>query len=355
MEIAKLNPLLVGESAGLRTGPRWPPRLWVKSGLEHDVVGQTLLPPWEDRPREDRGMGWRPQASSAPCGAWSEDGPSPPGAIAACPRSVPSVPSLSTQRRQPLPTRPLVHCTVPVAMVVALGSRPELRWGETNVCGTSASPPCTFLSQLASVQEATEGCPQQGTPSVQGLWRVDLEVHSGVLSRVVTLWKRLEAEPSQSGPGQGRWEEGCVVPGWCAVGTHWEMVPVVLALITHCRSVILKGTRTMLTFSPSSRKLSGYTRWWVVLLPTSASNPAVGALFILGEEGRESAVRLGVTCPGVAGHRALALDAPRPGECPLLPWASASSHGDGTAKGSTTADGLSCVTPTGLPQSYHGP
>lgn len=62
------------------------------------------------------------------------------------------------------------------------------------------------------------------------------------------------------------------------------ILPVVVALITHCRSVVLKGTRTMLTFSPSSRKLSGYTRWWVVRLPTSASKPTVGALFILGGE-----------------------------------------------------------------------
>lgn len=76
-------------------------------------------------------------------------------------------------------------------------------------------------------------------------------------------------------------------------GTYWEMVPVVVALITHCRSVVLKGTRTMLTFSASSRKLSGYTRWWVVLLPTSASNPAVGALFILGGGGREDRHRTG--------------------------------------------------------------
>lgn len=44
----------------------------------------------------------------------------------------------------------------------------------------------------------------------------------------------------------------------------------------------------MLTFSPSSRKLSGYTRWWVVLLPTSASKPTVGALFILGGEENEA-------------------------------------------------------------------
>lgn len=65
------------------------------------------------------------------------------------------------------------------------------------------------------------------------------------------------------------------------------MVPVVVALMTHSRSVVLKGTRTMLTFSASSRKLSGYTRWWVVLLPTWASNPAVGALFILGGGGRD--------------------------------------------------------------------
>lgn len=83
------------------------------------------------------------------------------------------------------------------------------------------------------------------------------------------------------------------------------MVPVVVALITHCRSVILKGTRTMLTFSPSSRKLSGYTRWWVVLLPTSASKPTVGALFILGGEknwvcGKDA--RIGVTCVVTAGE-----------------------------------------------------
>lgn len=57
-------------------------------------------------------------------------------------------------------------------------------------------------------------------------------------------------------------------PSRCPQGTYWEMVPVVVALTTHSRSVVLKGTRTMLTFSPSSRKLSGYTRWWVVLLPT---------------------------------------------------------------------------------------
>lgn len=65
------------------------------------------------------------------------------------------------------------------------------------------------------------------------------------------------------------------------------MVPVVVALTTHSKSMVLKGTRIMLTLSPSSRKLSGYTRWWVVFVPTSASNPAVGALFILGEKGRK--------------------------------------------------------------------
>lgn len=70
-------------------------------------------------------------------------------------------------------------------------------------------------------------------------------------------------------------------------GTYWEMVPLVVALITHSRSTVLKGTRTMLTFSASSLKLSGYTRWWVVFLPTSASNPAVGALFILAGGGRD--------------------------------------------------------------------
>lgn len=70
------------------------------------------------------------------------------------------------------------------------------------------------------------------------------------------------------------------------------MVPVVVALITHCRSVVLKGTRTMLTFSPSSRKLSGYTRWWVVLLPTSASKPTVGALFILGGDVKGHMLRM---------------------------------------------------------------
>lgn len=83
------------------------------------------------------------------------------------------------------------------------------------------------------------------------------------------------------------------------------MVPVVVALMTHCRSMVLKGTRTMLTSSPSSRKLSGYTRWWVVLLPTSASKPAVGALFILGGEknrahGKDA--RVGVTCVVTAGE-----------------------------------------------------
>lgn len=71
-------------------------------------------------------------------------------------------------------------------------------------------------------------------------------------------------------------------------GTYWEMVPVVVALTTHSRSRVLKGTSTMLTFSASSRKLSGYTKWWVVLLPTSASNPVVGALFILEEKGENT-------------------------------------------------------------------
>lgn len=69
------------------------------------------------------------------------------------------------------------------------------------------------------------------------------------------------------------------------------MVPVVVALTTHSRSRTLKGTRTMLTLWASSLKLSGYMRWWVVLLPTSTSNPAVGALFILGE-GREDMCRI---------------------------------------------------------------
>ena len=78
-------------------------------------------------------------------------------------------------------------------------------------------------------------------------------------------------------------------PGRSHEGPYWEMVPVVVALITHSRSTVLKGTRTMLTFSASSLKLSGYTRWWVVFLPTSASNPAVGALFILrGRERRQA-------------------------------------------------------------------
>lgn len=66
---------------------------------------------------------------------------------------------------------------------------------------------------------------------------------------------------------------------------------MVVALTTQSRSMVLKGTRIMLTFSASSLKLSGYTRWWVVLLPTSASNPAVGALFILGGRGREDTCR----------------------------------------------------------------
>lgn len=70
------------------------------------------------------------------------------------------------------------------------------------------------------------------------------------------------------------------------------MVPVVVALTTHSRSVVLKGTRTMLTFSASSLKLSGYTRWWVVLLPTSISKPAVGALFILGGKGQRDTHRI---------------------------------------------------------------
>lgn len=86
------------------------------------------------------------------------------------------------------------------------------------------------------------------------------------------------------------------------------MVPVVVALITHCRSVVLKGTRTMLTFSPSSRKLSGYTRWWVVRLPTSASKPTVGALFILGEEKNRVLSKdagVGVTCVVTAGDSLL--------------------------------------------------
>lgn len=84
----------------------------------------------------------------------------------------------------------------------------------------------------------------------------------------------------------------------CPEGTYWEMVPVVVALTTHSRSVVLKGTRTMLTFSASSRKLSGYTRWWVVLLPTSASNPAVGALFILGGGRREELLSQGTGSEG---------------------------------------------------------
>lgn len=90
------------------------------------------------------------------------------------------------------------------------------------------------------------------------------------------------------------------------------MVPVVVALTTHSRSRILKGTRTMLTFSASSLKLSGYTRWWVVLLPTSTSNPMVGALFILEGEGGEDrrhitwSPTLGASCdlrPAPSFHR----------------------------------------------------
>lgn len=86
---------------------------------------------------------------------------------------------------------------------------------------------------------------------------------------------------SSEGPGKGPSNRR---PG----GTYWEMVPVVVALTTHSRSRVLKGTSTMLTFSASSRKLSGYTKWWVVLLPTSASNPVVGALFILEEKGENT-------------------------------------------------------------------
>lgn len=63
--------------------------------------------------------------------------------------------------------------------------------------------------------------------------------------------------------------------------TYCLMVPVVRALITHCRSRVLKGISTRLV--PLSRflALSGYSTWCVVLVPTSSSKPSVSAWFIL--------------------------------------------------------------------------
>lgn len=59
------------------------------------------------------------------------------------------------------------------------------------------------------------------------------------------------------------------------------MVPVVRALIIHWRSRVLNGISTILVLLSKSLALSGYMTWWVVLVPTSTSKPAVGAWFIL--------------------------------------------------------------------------
>lgn len=59
------------------------------------------------------------------------------------------------------------------------------------------------------------------------------------------------------------------------------MVPVVRALIIHCRSRVLKGTSTRLVPLSRSLALSGYITWCVVLAPTSFSKPVVRAWFIL--------------------------------------------------------------------------
>lgn len=59
------------------------------------------------------------------------------------------------------------------------------------------------------------------------------------------------------------------------------MVPVVRALMIHCRSRVLKGISTRLVVLSRSMALSGYMTWWVVLAPTSSSKPLVGAWFIL--------------------------------------------------------------------------
>lgn len=65
--------------------------------------------------------------------------------------------------------------------------------------------------------------------------------------------------------------------------TYNRIWPVERALAIHSRSNALKGTRTKLTLAGKFLALSGYMKWWVVLLPTSASKPTVGAWFILSE------------------------------------------------------------------------
>lgn len=69
--------------------------------------------------------------------------------------------------------------------------------------------------------------------------------------------------------------------------TYCLIVPVVRALIIHCRSKVLKGISTRLVPLSRSLALSGYMMWWVVLVPTSSSNPEVGAWFILHGHERE--------------------------------------------------------------------
>lgn len=58
-------------------------------------------------------------------------------------------------------------------------------------------------------------------------------------------------------------------------------MPMVRALMIHCRSRVLKGIKTRLVLLSRSMALSGYMTWWVVLVPTSFSKPVVGAWFIL--------------------------------------------------------------------------
>ena len=75
-----------------------------------------------------------------------------------------------------------------------------------------------------------------------------------------------------------RWRLQALRP--CAF-THCLMVPVVKALMSHCRSWVLYGISTRLVSLSRLTALSGYMRWCVVRAPTSSSNPWVGALFIL--------------------------------------------------------------------------
>lgn len=83
------------------------------------------------------------------------------------------------------------------------------------------------------------------------------------------------------------------------IGIEWTYVlisPVDRALATHCRSRSLKGSRTRWTPGPMSTALSGYMKWCVVLLPTSASNPNVVALFILDSKVRTLLQFTGMSC-----------------------------------------------------------